>query len=78
MIVTQDYPRNRLAKLFKMKKRSPKLKLRRRASYQTGRTIEEKTLLERRHFDDDDEDDEDVSVACVNSWLLAIFVKVFD
>ena len=32
MIVTQDYPRNRLAKLFKMKKRSPKLKLR-RASY---------------------------------------------
>ena len=58
-----------------MKKRSPKLKLR-RASYQAGRTIEEKTLLERRHFDDDD--DEDVSVACVNSWLLAIFVKVFD
>ena len=77
MIVTQDYPRNRLAKLFKMKKRSPKLKLG-RASYQAGRTIEEKTLLERRHFDDDDEDDEDVSVACVNSWLLAIFVKVFD
>jgi len=76
-VIVEDYPRNRLAKLFKMKKRSPKLKLR-RASYQAGRTIEEKTLLERRHFDDDDEDDEDVSVACVNSWLLAIFVKVFD
>merc|ERR1712001_425788 len=74
-VIVEDYPRNRLAKLFKMKKRSPKLKLR-RASYQAGRTIEEKTLLERRHFDD--EDDEDVSVACVNSWLLAIFVKVFD
>ena len=62
-----------------MKKRSPKLKLRRASYHQTGRTIEEKTLLERRHFDDDDDDDdEDVSVACVNSWLLAIFVKVFD
>ena len=58
-----------------MKKRSPKLKLR-RAPYQKGRTIEEKSLLERRRFDD--VDDEDVSVACVNSWLLAIFVKVFD
>ena len=69
----QDYPRNRLAKLFKLKKRSPKLKLR-RAPYQTGKTIEEKSLLERRHFDDD----EDVSVDCVNSWLLSIFVKVFD
>ena len=47
----------------------------RRAPYQKGRTMEEKILLERRHFDDDDED---VSVACVNTWLLSIFVKVFD
>ena len=46
----------------------------RRAPYQTGKTIEEKSLLERRHFDDDEE----VSVDCVNSWLLSIFVKVFD
>jgi len=72
-VIVEDYPRNRLAKLFKLKKRSPKLKLR-RAPYQTGKTIEEKSLLERRHFDDD----EDVSVDCVNSWLLSIFVKVFD
>merc|ERR1719295_1921468 len=73
-VIVEDYPRNRLAKLFKLKKRSPKLKLR-RAPYQKEKSIEEKTLLERRHFDDDDED---VSVACVNSWLLSIFVKVFD
>merc|ERR1711971_24753 len=72
-VIVEDYPRNRLAKLFKLKKRSPKLKLR-RAPYQTGKTIEEKRLLERRHFDDDEE----VSVDCVNSWLLSIFVKVFD
>ena len=39
-------------------------------------TIEEKSLLERKRFDD--ADDENVSVACVNSWLLSIFVKVFD
>ena len=51
------------------------MKLRRAPYHQKGRTIEEKSLLERRHFD---EDDEDVSVACVNSWLLSIFVKVFD
>jgi hypothetical protein len=74
-VIVEDYPRNRLAKLFKLKKRSPKLKLRRAPYHQTGRTIEEKSLLERKRFDDDDED---VSVACVNSWLLSIFVKVFD
>ena len=61
--------------MFKLKKRSPKLKLRRVPYHQTGRTIEEKSLLERKRFDDDDED---VSVTCVNSWLLSIFVKVFD
>merc|ERR1712181_21999 len=38
-VIVEDYPRNRLAKLFKLKKRSPKLKLR-RAPYQTGKTIE--------------------------------------
>jgi len=75
-VIVEDYPRNRLAKLFKLKKRSPKLKLRRAPYHQTGRTIEEKSLLERKRFEDDD--DEDVSVACVNSWLLSIFVKVFD
>merc|ERR1712018_380518 len=72
-VIVEDYPRNRLAKLFKLKKRSPKMKLRRAPYHQKG--IEEKSLLERKHFD---EDDEDVSVACVNSWLLSIFVKVFD
>merc|ERR1712203_521589 len=35
-VIVEDYPRNRLAKLFKMKKRRPKLKLG-RASYQAGR-----------------------------------------
>merc|ERR1712192_73650 len=69
-VIVEDYPRNRLAKLFKLKKRSPKLKLRRTPYHQTGKTIEEKSLLERRHFDDDDEE---VSVDCVNSWLLPIF-----
>merc|ERR1712192_238828 len=38
-VIVEDYPRSRLAKLFKLKKRSPKLKLR-RAPYQTGKTIE--------------------------------------
>ena len=74
----QESPRSRLTKLFKLKKRSPKMKLKRRAPYHTGKTIEEKTLLEMRNYDDDDDDEDDVSVDCINSWLLSIFVKVFD
>ena len=54
------------------------MKLKRRVPYHTGKTIEEKTLLERRNYDDDDDDEDDVSVDCINSWLLSIFVKVFD
>jgi len=77
-VVVEESPRSRLTKLFKLKKRSPKMKLKRRAPYHTGKTIEEKTLLERRNYDDDDDDEDDVSVDCINSWLLSIFVKVFD
>jgi len=76
-VVVEESPRSRLTKLFKLKKRSPKMKLKRRTPYHTGKTIEEKTLLERHNYDDDDDDD-DVSVDCINSWLLSIFVKVFD
>merc|ERR1712013_906966 len=67
-VVVEESPRSRLTKLMKLKRRAP---------YHTGETIEEKTLLERRNYDDDDDDD-DVSVDCINSWLLSIFVKVFD
>jgi len=76
-VVVEESPRSRLTKLFKLRKRSPKMRLKRRAPYHTGKTIEEKTLLERHNYDDDDDDD-DVSVDCINSWLLSIFVKVFD
>merc|ERR1719322_973513 len=45
-VVVEESPRSRLTKLFKLKKRSPKMKLKRRVPYHTGKTIEEKTLLE--------------------------------
>lgn len=56
------------------KKRSPKLKLRRIAGVEK---VEEKNLLEGKETPFYD-DYNDVGVECVNSWLLSIFVKVFD
>ena len=57
--------------MFKMKKRSPKLKLRRTGG---GKGTEERSLLERKEWGEE----ELVSLGCVNSWLLSFFVKVFD
>ena len=57
--------------MFKMKKRSPKLKLRRTGG---GQGTEERSLLERKEWGEE----ELVSLGCVNSWLLSFFVKVFD
>ena len=72
----QSYPRRKLRNIFKMK-RSPKLKLRRGGG---GSGVERKVLLDGRGSRQgrEEEEEEEVTLDCVNSWLLSIFVKVFD